>query len=211
MYKKTLPRATILILVGCASFFLQHCTFQPGIKEPAQQLGQHPARLRIPAIKVDATVESVGLTSKGAMDVPKDPDNVAWYNLGPRPGEKGSAVLAGHFNWYDGKTAVFQHLKNLRKGDLVSVETDKGTILTFMVREIRIYHPGEYAPEVFLKRDGIHLNLVTCGGAWDASQEIYIERLVVFTDFETASPDRPALSSPKAVLKHVVRDSTIKF
>src|ERR1035437_8837175 len=46
-----------------------------------------PVRLKIPKIKADAIVEYVGLTPEGRMDVPKGPAEVAWYKLGPRPGE----------------------------------------------------------------------------------------------------------------------------
>ncbi len=116
------------------------------------------------------------------MDVPSHPDNVGWYNLGSRPGEIGSAVLAGHLDWYNGKTAVFQHLDRLRKGDTLSVETDNGRFLLFVVREIRTYQPTEYAPEVFQKSDGRHLNLVTCGGTWDSARKMYSKRRVIFTD-----------------------------
>ena len=85
-----------------------------------------PVRLKIPAIDVDAAVEYVGLTSDKAMDVPKDPADVAWFNLGARPGENGSAIMAGH---YGGKKAsVFDNLYKLRKGDKVSIEDDKGAI-----------------------------------------------------------------------------------
>jgi len=31
------------------------------------------------------------------MDLPKERANVAWFNLGPRPGENDSAVIAGHY------------------------------------------------------------------------------------------------------------------
>lgn len=59
-----------------------------------------PVRLKIPKINIDAAIESVGLTPEGAMDVPKSHTNVAWFNLGPRPGEQGSAVINGHFGWW---------------------------------------------------------------------------------------------------------------
>jgi LPXTG-site transpeptidase (sortase) family protein len=147
-----------------------------------------PVRLRIPSINVDAAIESVGLTSKKAMDVPKNPQNVGWYNLGPRPGEKGNAVLAGHLDWYNGTTAVFQHLGRLSKGDVLSIETDKGRFLPFVVREIRTYDPFDYVPDVFQSSDKSHLNLVTCGGVWDTARKIYRKRLVVFTDAVTALP-----------------------
>ena len=53
-----------------------------------------PIRLTIPKIKVDATIKSLGLTSNGNMDTAKGPYDVGWFNLGPRPGEIGSAVIA---------------------------------------------------------------------------------------------------------------------
>ncbi|MDO8469084.1 MAG: class F sortase [Candidatus Peribacter sp.] len=198
MYNKTIFRAAMLVgaSTGCALLLLMiglapRLDMQAALQRPMrgtsflrqpQADAGLPVRLRIPSIKVDAAIESVGLTSKGAMDVPKDPDNVGWYSLGSKPGEKGSAVFAGHLDWYKGKKAVFQQLNKLRKGDLLSVENDKGKFLTFIVRDIRTYEPNEYAPDVFLKNDVSHLNLVTCGGVWDTARKIYRERLVVFTD-----------------------------
>ena len=139
-------------------------------------------RLRIPRINVNAAIESVGLTSNGAMDVPSDPDHVGWYNLGPPPGAPGNAGFAGHVDWYRGRTAVFQHLNKLQKDDVLFIDTGTGKLLTFIVREIRVYQPTDYAPDVFQKSNGSHLNLVTCGGVWDPVRKIYSERLVVFTD-----------------------------
>jgi sortase (surface protein transpeptidase) len=31
------------------------------------------------------------------VGVPVDQRNVAWFNLGPLPGENGSAVISGHY------------------------------------------------------------------------------------------------------------------
>ena len=42
-----------------------------------------PARLRIPAIGVDAAVESVGVTAEGDLHVPRDARDVGWYSLRP--------------------------------------------------------------------------------------------------------------------------------
>ncbi|MBE3560989.1 MAG: class F sortase [Ktedonobacteraceae bacterium] len=57
-----------------------------------------PLRLTIKSIGVDASVEPVGILANGDMATPeKDPwNNVGWYSVGPYPGEKGSAVIAGH-------------------------------------------------------------------------------------------------------------------
>lgn len=143
-----------------------------------------PVHLTIPKINVDSDVEYVGLTSGGAMDVPKGPD-VAWFDLGPRPGEDGTAVIAGHYGIKDGKGSVFDNLYKLRKGDKVYIKDDKGMTISFVVRETRRYNPKDDASDVFGTNVGkSHLNLITCEGVWDKVSQSYSERLVVFTDKE---------------------------
>ena len=144
-----------------------------------------PVRLKIPVISVDSAVIPVGFTSDGEMGVPKNPAEVAWFNLGPRPGESGSAVIAGHYGWENNIPAVFDNLHKLRKGDKVYVEDEKGTTITFIVREIRTYGKDEAALDVFSSSDGkAHFNLVTCTGAWNTEEKTRSERLIVFTDKE---------------------------
>ncbi|MCX6794188.1 MAG: class F sortase [Candidatus Gottesmanbacteria bacterium] len=138
-------------------------------------------RLRIPSINVNAAIEQVGVTPKGEMDVPGNIADVGWFKPGSRPGEKGSAVIAGHFNGENGEAGVFFDLYKLKEGDTLSIEDDKGTTITFVVRESRIYNLG-YAEEVFSSNDTAHLNLVTCDGVWDGANKSYSKRLVIFAD-----------------------------
>jgi LPXTG-site transpeptidase (sortase) family protein len=146
-----------------------------------------PVRLKIPEIDVDAAIEHIGLTPDGAMDTPKGPAEVAWFNLGPHPGENGSAVIAGHYGWKNNTPAVFDNLHKLRKSDKISIEDEKGAIITFVVREIRIYGKDEAAPDVFGSNDGkAHLNLVTCAGVWNKPEKTRSDRLIVFADKEEA-------------------------
>ena len=151
------------------------------LDESEQSRSGLPARLKIPSIKVDATIKYVGLTPEGAMGSPKDPNDVAWFNLGPRPGEKGSAVIAGHSGYKVGEVA-FDNLNKLRKGDKLYIEDDKGKSSSFVVQESRVYDAEAYAPEVFASDNGTHLNLITCFGVWDKSKKNYTKRLVVFAD-----------------------------
>jgi LPXTG-site transpeptidase (sortase) family protein len=145
-----------------------------------------PVHLKISAIDVDSNVEHLGLTPTGAMDVPKGPDDVAWFNLGTRPGENGSAVIAGHYGtWKNGKGSVFDNLNKLRAGDKIYIEDDKGIDITFVVRESRSFDPKADASEVFSSDDEkSHLNLITCEGTWNKDSKSYSQRLVVFTDKE---------------------------
>src|SRR5438128_1115854 len=75
-----------------------------------------PARLKIPAIGVDASVVSAGLKPDGTMDTPHDQYSVAWYKYGPRPGLPGNAVMAGHLDTKLTPTAVFYNLNKLKPG-----------------------------------------------------------------------------------------------
>lgn len=145
-----------------------------------------PVRLKIPVINVDASIEAVGLTPGGAMDVPKNPDGVGWFDLGPHPGNIGSAVIAGHYGiWKNGQETVFDNLNKLQSGDKINVLDDQGTSISFVVRESLSFDPNADASSVFVSDDGkSHLNLITCEGTWDAASKSYSKRLVVFADKE---------------------------
>jgi LPXTG-site transpeptidase (sortase) family protein len=145
-----------------------------------------PLRLVIPKIKVNSAIEYVGLTSKGAVGVPKGPSKTAWYNKSARPGNIGSAVLTGHYGpWIDGRKSVFDNLYKLSKGDKIYIKDDKGVTITFIVRELKSYDKNARVTEAFFLNDSkSHLNLITCGGIWNKLSRQYSKRLVVFADKE---------------------------
>lgn len=178
----------ILAFFFIVVYFAHHYRTNPiqiPIPLPSSSISGLPMRLRIPVISVDAIVEHVGLIPDGSMDIPKNPNNVAWFSFGKIPGENGSAVIDGHYGIKDGKGSVFDTLYKVRKGDLIYVENDKGVIVSFAVHEIRNYESGADAASVFASSDGkSHLNLITCEGVWDDSQKSYSQRLVVFADKE---------------------------
>lgn len=144
-----------------------------------------PVRLEIPKIGVNAAIDYVGITSKGELGVPTGPANAGWYAQGPRPGEKGSAVIDGHFGYKNHIPAVFDNLHALQKGDKLYVKDIKGITATFVVIQLKTYGPNDYAPAVFRSSDGkAHLNLITCQGDWNQAQKSYAARLVVFANKE---------------------------
>jgi hypothetical protein len=139
-----------------------------------------PVRLRISRLGVSAPVETVGLV-QGALGVPANVWDVAWYRLGPRPGAVGNAVIDGHLDSATGP-AVFLGLGDLRAGDLVYVADAAGTERAFAVRALASYglHDAPLA-RIFGPARGRHLNLITCSGAWDEQRHTYDQRLVVYT------------------------------
>ena len=161
-----------------------------GINNPSavNNVGQKeyglPVRIKIPMIGVDAAVEYVGITNAGEMGVPAGPYGVAWYQLGTRPGEEGSAVMTGHYGtWRDGSGSVFDNLNKIKAGDKIYIEDSKGNIIIFIVRERRDYNPDADTAEIFTSDDGkSHLNLITCEGVWNKASQSFSQRLVVFSD-----------------------------
>ena len=142
-----------------------------------------PVRLEIPKINISANLDYVSLTPQGALGVPAVPMNAGWFDKGPRPGEKGSAVIDGHFGWKDHIPAVFDHLSALKKGDRLYVVDERGARIAFAVSQTRLYASDGVVPAIFRSSDGkSHLNLITCDGTWNEAQHSFSNRLVVFAD-----------------------------
>lgn len=150
-----------------------------------------PVRLLVPAIKVDARVEPVGVDAQGRMGTPSQADRVAWYKLGAKPGEVGDAVIAGHLDWTNGP-AVFWYLGRLRKGDEITVVRADGSQAKF-VTDATSTVPYDSSTDALFTRDGApSLTLITCAGAWDRQRGTYLQRLVVHaTLVPTVSTDKP--------------------
>jgi sortase A len=138
-----------------------------------------PHKIDIPTLGIEADVISLGLTKDGAMDVPKNDNDVAWFSPGYRPGTPGHAVLAGHV---DSKTgpAVFYKLGKLSKGDKIILTDQDKKKLTFKVIS-KAKYPYDDAPleEIFGPSDAVLLNVITCTGAYSRSKGTHQERLVV--------------------------------
>jgi LPXTG-site transpeptidase (sortase) family protein len=142
-----------------------------------------PVRLKIPIIGVDSTIEDALITPDGRMDVPAGIADVAWFALGPHPGEVGSAVIGGHYGIQNGVPFVFYDLNKLKVGDMLYIIDDKNNTLTFVVRSIKSFDRNADATNVFTSTDGLaHLNLITCEGIWNEVNGNYPQRLVIFSD-----------------------------
>ncbi|CCF15802.1 sortase family protein [Brevibacillus laterosporus GI-9] len=141
-----------------------------------------PNRLQIPSIGLDTTIETVGITVEGNMDVPKAFDKVGILSPWTKPGEKGNAVIAGHFDHYTGP-AIFYHLKKLKHGDHVIVSDSNDHRLIYAVKEVTTFKTKEAPLErIFGESNTSNLNLVTCSGKFNKKTQEHAKRLVVFTE-----------------------------
>lgn len=156
----------------------------PELPTPTPTSLPQPVRLAIPKLSLDVAIESKGANADGHMDTPSW-ETVAWFNLGPRPGEEGSAVIAGHYDTNTGAPSTFYNLSNLEPGDEVLVVDEYNNTLRFTVIDKRTYETHTFPiHEVFNDPLGKKLNLITCSGIWDPVRSTYTDRLVVYTQLQ---------------------------
>ncbi|HXD81417.1 MAG TPA: sortase [Candidatus Acidoferrum sp.] len=139
-----------------------------------------PSRLRIPSIGVDAAVAAVGLMPDGSMGAPTSLWTSAWLSSSARPGQAGSAVIAGHRGI--GTQALFSHLENLRPGDQIQVSDASGGELIYQVTRVASMDLSDATQlQVFGPTTEQRLVLITCYGHYSRSTRTYDHRLVVFS------------------------------
>ncbi len=137
-----------------------------------------PARLRIPSIGVDARVDGVGLRRDGSMNVPDNLWTTSWLATGPRPGEAGKSVIAGHRGI--GTPALFSHLEDVRPGDRVLVSDASGGELAYEITTVSVLDlSGASQVAVFGPTTQHELVVITCFGTYLPTTSTYDHRLVV--------------------------------
>src|SRR5438876_10308986 len=143
-----------------------------------------PVRLVVPAIEINASVDSVGIRSDSDSTTPTQHpwEDAGWYDMGPLPGERGSAVIDGHLDRPGGYPAVFWRLRDIQVGDDVQVIGSAGKAVHFRVTRIA-YYRADQAPlqDIFGNLGGKYLNLITCAGDWIPGQHQTTLRLVVYS------------------------------
>lgn len=157
-------------------------TVVPAAAEPvtAARRVAMPEALSIPAIDVSTALVRLGRTSSGELQVPGSFGVAGWYDLGPRPGEPGPAVIAGHVDSVTGP-AVFYRLGQLRYGDRVYVRRADGSTASFTVTGVLMYDKSDFPSEAVYGPVPVpQLRLITCGGTFDYARGSYLSNVVVF-------------------------------
>ncbi|MGE5595370.1 MAG: class F sortase [Hyphomicrobiales bacterium] len=149
---------------------------------PPPVTGRDLARLKVPAIGVDAPIERLGLDRFGRLDVPQDDTTVGW-NPGytSLPGEGRSTFLAAHYT-FAGRPGVFNRLSTLRRGDLAMVVDSEGGAFVYRVTSVIDCALGAIDMGALLQgREGVEsLTLMTCSGPPDEGE--YPLRTVVLAE-----------------------------
>lgn len=139
-----------------------------------------PTLVTIPAIGVDERLHGVGLKANGAMDTP-DFGDAGWYDVGPRPGAYGPAVIVAHVHGPGGDD-VFTRLHELQPGDRVTVRRTDG-VSTFIVNSKEQTKKNSLPYErIWGDIDRPVLRLITCGGTPDPVTRMYPDNTIVYAE-----------------------------
>jgi hypothetical protein len=139
-----------------------------------------PARIVIPRLGISSGLQRLHLRQDGGLQSPSAWTEAGWYAEGTRPGDVGPAVIAGHVDSTLGP-AVFYRLREMRPGDKILVTDVGGTVLTFVVSEVRSYPKDEFPTDTVYGPTALpELRLVTCTGDFDYVHHNYLDNLVVF-------------------------------
>lgn len=132
------------------------------------------APLRVPKLGIGgASIIPVGIDGGGHLAVGPSISAVYTWRNGPRPGQPGSAVIAGH-TWSKGD-GVFDNLATLRKGDRFSV--GRVNFRVTMVEKVRKMS-GRQVRELFSDRGPSRVVLITCGDRSSVTG-VYASRILV--------------------------------
>lgn len=191
--------AVTVLALGCGVWLLQHGTAgttppQPSAAQaadgggpPAQETGapalppSPPTRITIPSIKVDAPLTGLGLTKDGSLEVPPAArrDLAGWYESGTTPGDRGTAIVAGHVDNAEGPS-VFYALGALKKGQPVEVRRTDGRTAVFTVDAVEVYDSRAFPDDkVYGAAERPELRVITCGGGY-SKKTGYLGNVVVF-------------------------------
>jgi sortase (surface protein transpeptidase) len=139
-----------------------------------------PVYLSIPVIGVRTRLIRLGLTARGTLQVPASTSVAGWYTGSPRPGQVGSAIIAGHID-SDRGPGVFFRLRQLRPGDRVYVRHADGTLAVFRVYAEHMFAKDHFPTQkVYGPAPDPELRLITCGGVFDAATGSYLSNIVVY-------------------------------
>lgn len=157
--------------------------FASPLPSPSQIRPSIPVYIEIPKIGINTNIEQVGLETSGKMGVPEGIENVGWYSLGTKPGEKGNAVIDGHLDTITGAPAVFYYLNKLEPGDLITVTDINNKKFVFNVTDKKSYEFNIFPlQDIFGESDASRLNLITCEGYFDRRSQNYSHRTVIFSE-----------------------------
>lgn len=139
-----------------------------------------PTRVVIPALRVDAAVDPVGVGAGGALGIPEDADRLGWWIGSAMPAAaRGTVLIAGHVDTVaDGQGALFR-LETLAMGARIDVRSGD-RVVAYRAVARRSYTKRRLPPDLFRSDTAPRLVLITCGGAFENGS--YSHNVVLYAE-----------------------------
>ncbi|MFI9628164.1 class F sortase [Streptomyces sp. NPDC052042] len=147
-----------------------------------------PTRLRIPSLAVNAPFTELALGADSRLNAPPPNDSnlVGWFKDGVTPGERGTAIVAGHVDTKTGP-AVFLQLQYVKPGSTVDITRADGSVATFKVDSVETFKKAKFPDQrVYADTPSAQLRLITCGGTYDKKAKDYEDNVVVFAHLDSS-------------------------
>lgn len=140
-----------------------------------------PARLRIPAIGVNAPVIPVGVEPGGWLAIPADPAVIGWWAGGGWPGQRaGAVIVTGHIDSASRGPGALLRLQDARPGESVTV-TAGGHAYRYRIVALRAYAKTDLpVATVFGQHVTARLVIISCGGQFDPATGHYQDNIVAY-------------------------------
>ena len=153
------------------------------------------AAMRIPALGVDAAIESIGTVPGRNQLASPGPYTVGWYHIYDKPGFGTSSLYSAHRDYFPNIKGPFYSLTELGDGDEIIVVMDDGREYVYEVFLQRRYPVDDVPMNDLISPDDADdpdlrrpageewITLITCGGEFVVTAErgsgIYLHRDIV--------------------------------
>jgi len=201
--KKTLLLTGILLLIAVATVFLlllrphsedattsateviNFTTDTPDETKPDDTFAwkgnaNDPKKIIIPSLNIDNFIQNVGVDQNKQIAAPNNVHVAGWFVDGARPGDRGLSIIDGHLNGRQ-SDGVFLNLDKAETGMEFSVKFGDGSTRKFVIKNVQTVNLDQAANVLFSQDPNIksQLNLITCGGNFDADARLYDKRVIV--------------------------------
>jgi hypothetical protein len=139
-----------------------------------------PKYISLPTIKAGGFIQKIGVDKNKEMGVPDNIHLAGWFKDGAKPGQKGLSIIDGHVG-ASKDNAIFKNLLQLKANEEYTVEFGDGSHKRFRVKEITSVDTAKAASILFSQdpKTKSQLNLITCGGKYDAKSNQFAQRVIV--------------------------------
>jgi hypothetical protein len=145
---------------------------------PTPEPASPPVSVHFVDHDIDVEVIPVGYTADGGMATVPSAVIAGWFEYGAAPNQDGNCIIAGH-NRYKGQKGLFSILHDgLAIGDRITVVTEDGRELHYVVETIDNYRYDQFPEDVMAPSSDRRLTLITCLGDYDHDLHMSLTRVV---------------------------------